>query len=312
METLKDKIIEIFTDLKFLESHSFKKRAYGNAIEVLKNHEGEIKGFDFTSYDGIGQSIQSKIFEIVKTGTCRKLETLKAEAAEEHNDPNFLENLKFLCRIPGVGEKTALDLISKGITTIPGIKQAVSEGKLSKAWEKRLDIVFQSRVKWSIANDASEKVIRYLRKNKIKGRIVSCGSLRRKKSTVKDIDLVVEMTQAKDMFNIKKSVKDVASEILTEGDKWIRFVVDGIEVDLRITLPESFGAMVCHLTGSKEWNIALRIMANKRNILINEYGFYNRETGERYGGENEKDLFDLLKIKWVEPEKRMPDEITSI
>jgi DNA polymerase (family X) len=96
-------------------------------------------------------------------------------------------------------------------------------------------------------------------------------------------------------------VYDVSMRGPTRASITIR---DGVQVDLRVVEPESFGAALAYLTGSKEHNVRLREMALKRGMKINEYGIFREKGGEPLGGANEEDLYRLLDLPFIPPELR--------
>jgi len=117
--------------------------------------------------------------------------------------------------------------------------------------------------------------------------ISPAGSLRRGRETVGDIDILVSSSNSRpvmDVFTHLSSVKEVIakgdtkSSILTEG---------GLQMDLRVVPPESFGAALQYFTGSKPHNIALRERAIKRGLKVNEYGVFTQD-GEKIGGEDRR------------------------
>lgn len=130
------------------------------------------------------------------------------------------------------------------------------------------------KFEWQFAyNKANEVVAR------LKGatNVTICGSIRRKKKKVGDIDLVV-ITD--DMNALVDSVHSMADEILVTGQRNIRFIKDGIQVDIMIVEPHEYSGAILHLTGSKYFNIRCRAKAKSKGLKLNEYGLWSLVTGD--------------------------------
>ena len=161
-----------------------------------------------------------------------------------------------------------------------------------------------------------------------------CGSLRRKKETIKDIDIVLEC-DSHEILAIQTLAQNLGT-IVQSGSQSVRFLRNNISIDLRLTPLQYFGSMVNYYTGSAEFNIKLRADAKRRGWLINERGVFLAGStiritrlngvltyldGDKFSydntmwypivnenfvdGRDEKDLFDILEITWVEPENRV-------
>jgi DNA polymerase (family 10) len=97
--------------------------------------------------------------------------------------------------------------------------------------------------------------------------------------------------------------------ILGKGKTKSTVILDnGIQADLRIVPEKSFGAALQYFTGSKDYNIKLREIAIKKGYKLNEYGLFERKTGKMVAGETEKEIFKILGVKYIEPEKRISSE----
>ena len=130
------------------------------------------------------------------------------------------------------------------------------------------------------------------------------GSLRRKKETIGDIDILVTSQKPEKIMKTFTSLPQVR-EILVEGPTKSSIVTkDDIHVDVRVVEPISFGAALQYFTGSKAHNIKLRELAIKRGLKINEYGVYNFETGQRVAGEEEEEVYRILDLPFIPAELR--------
>lgn len=133
-------------------------------------------------------------------------------------------------------------------------------------------------------------------------RVEIAGSLRRNKSTVRDIDIVCEATNGKAV--IAEFIKlDGITKVLCAGKTKANVIVEGgVQIDLRVIVHESFGAAMQHCTGSRLHNIELRQQARQLGWKLNEYGLYNGTR--QLAGEREEDIYALLGLAWVPPEQR--------
>lgn len=320
-----NEIAEIFNKiadiLEIKEENPFRIRAYRKAasnIESLSTDVEElIKEKKLEDIPGIGKDLAGKIEEYTSSGKIKFYEDLKRKVPK-----GILEFME----IPGVGPKTAevlykdlkirntkeLQMKAKAgkIKEIRGIKEKTIENIL-----KGVNFLKKSegRTPLNVALKISEGIIAKLKKLKDVIRIESAGSLRRRKETVRDIDIVVAAKKAKDIMNAfvnLAQVKEVLAHGLTKSS--VR-TAERIQIDLRVVEPESFGAALAYLTGSKAHNIRLREMGVKKHLKINEYGVFkvgtNKKTahpqqGRKIAGRDEEQIYGCLNLSYVPPEMR--------
>ena len=77
---------------------------------------------------------------------------------------------------------------------------------------------------------------------------------------------------------------------------------NGLQVDLRVVARQSYGAALVYFTGSKAHNIAIRRIAQDRNLKINEYGVF--KGAKRIAGETEESVYAAIGLPWIPPELR--------
>lgn len=142
----------------------------------------------------------------------------------------------------------------------------------------------------------ADVIVSKLRKEFPEARAEVCGSIRRRKPEVKDIDILID-TDVSDFF-------DKLGQRQYGGDSDSQIIVDGMKVDLRIVPPDAWPAAMIFLTGSSEFNIWLRTKAKKLNMKLNRYGLYHRDTGLPIPLLEEKDVFHKLGLLWISPEER--------
>jgi DNA polymerase (family 10) len=300
-------------DLLEIESgNPFRIRAYRNAartMETLAPSAEDLlgEGRDLSDLTGIGKDLAGKIAEIVHGGgTCALREQLRGELPPE---------IDRLLRVPGLGPKRVRLLYDeRGIHTPEQLLRAAQEGQLrtirglgEKAEQKILEAV-QSQLsksrRFSIALAAQlvEPLVRYLKQHPATLRVAPAGSLRRMKETVGDVDIVASAAHTDEVtqhFVQYDAVARVLSHGPTRASVELR---QGMQVDLRVVPPESFGAALHYFTGSKAHNIEVRTLARGRDLKINEYGVFAGE--ERIAGETEESVFASVGLPFIAPELR--------
>ncbi|NIP66840.1 DNA polymerase/3'-5' exonuclease PolX, partial [Candidatus Bathyarchaeota archaeon] len=135
-------------------------------------------------------------------------------------------------------------------------------------------------------------------------RISLAGSIRRRRETVGDVDILVTSRQPLRVMNFFTELAEV-KRILAKGKtKSTVVLTNNLQVDLRVVEEESFGSALQYFTGSKEHNIRLREMALAKNWKLSEYSLLDKETDERIAGENEEEIYGALGLNYIEPELR--------
>jgi DNA polymerase (family 10) len=299
-----------FLELK--DENPFRIRAYRRAaqnIRTLARAVEEVAQEDgLEEIAGIGKDLAGKIKEIVLSGKLKDLEKLKGEMPE---------GLVTLMNVPGVGPKTTKVLYeSLRIKDIDGLEQAARQGKLiglpgikEKTQEnilKGIELVKKGRERMHLGKALSlaNEIIDYVRSRVRVDRINACGSLRRMKETVRDIDILVTSKYPKEVMDMFVNVPHVA-EVLAHGEtKSSILTKDGVQVDLRVVEPGSYGAALVYFTGSKEHNVRIRELASKMGLKISEYGVFNEKTGKKVAGREEEDVYRTIGLSYTPPEMR--------
>ncbi len=301
--------ISIFYELK--GENFFKIRAYQMAARALDVSDIEITLGNTTLEDlqaikGIGSSIAKQILELLETGKLKLYEELK-----NSTPPGLVEMLK----IPKLGPKKIKYLYDRlDIKSIPELEYACLENKLlklenfgPKTQENILKgIEFFSRHKdrflYADVLDEATLIEDKLRNFKAINQCSIAGSLRRKKEVVKDIDIVASSQSPNEVMDFFVSIEEV-SEVIARGDtkSSVRFA-SGINADLRVVSDLQYPYALHHFTGSKEHNTAMRFMAKKYEMKMNEYGLFKGE--EIISCKSEKDIFAVFGMEYIEPELR--------
>jgi len=289
----------------------FRVRAYRNAartIESLGRNLREMveKEEDLTSLPGIGKDLADKIREIVQTGSLAKLKELERQVP-----PGLVELLK----VEGLGPKRIKTLHDKlGITNLEELKEAAAKGEISRlpGFGKKLEglilkgVVLAKkegrRFKWSLAESYVTDILRHLERAPGLENLQVAGSFRRKKETVGDLDILV--TAREPSLVIEHFVKFPGiRNIISKGQTRSTVILaSDLQVDLRAVDSDCYGSALHYFTGSKAHNIAIRAMAQKKGLKINEYGIFRKD--KRIAGREENDVFRAVNLPFIEPELR--------
>ncbi|RLF32432.1 MAG: DNA polymerase/3'-5' exonuclease PolX [Thermoplasmata archaeon] len=274
----------------------------GKDIEVV------IKERMLRDIPGVGEALSKKIIEIVETGQSEYLEKLKKEIPE---------GVLRMLGIPGLGPKKVSAVYKHlNITTIEELKQACIHGKLrnldgfGELTETNILRGIQliektsGRALLNMAYADGNILVEYLKNcDKVK-KISIAGSLRRRKETIGDIDILVSSDYSKEVMDFFVGYKNVQQIIANGSTKTSVLLTDNLQVDLRVVKPESFGSALQYFTGSKDHNIQMRNLAMKKGYKLNEYGLFDKKTDEYIVGKNEEDVYKKLGLAYVEPELR--------
>jgi len=291
----------------------FKVRSYERAAEAIADLSDDVTALrergELKSIPGIGASLSAKIEELLDTGKCAYHQELLKDfpaAALEFFD------------IPGIGPKTVKLLVDKGITTIDELEHAAAEGALrslrglgEKTEQEILRGIahrreYSQRTNLGVAWDLAQGIMAQIRAGTPVDQMEAAGSLRRMRETIGDIDILVTSDQPEAVMERFVNL-DVVGEVLAHGPtKSSIRTYAGIQADLRVVAPESFGAALQYFTGSKQHNIKLRDLAVRMKLKLNEYGVFDvsGEAERRVGGRTEEEMYKAMGLPMMPPEMR--------
>jgi len=306
-----DKVAD-FLDIK--GENQFRIRAYRNASRTIgslsKNVSDMVaQGEDLTRLPGVGADLAAKIKEIVETGKLKMLEDLMRELPPGLDD---------LMKIPGLGPKRIKLLFgTQDIRSLDDLRRAAEEKKLRDipgfGEKTEANILGQlkhlvetkkagERTKINIAEQVVESLVAYLKKVKGVKKVVVAGSYRRRLETVGDLDILATCSAACPIMDKFASYEDV-DKVLAHGATKSSIVLrNGLQVDVRVVPEDSYGAALLYFTGSKAHNIAVRTIAVKKKLKINEYGIFR--GARRLAGRTEEKVYRRVGLPYVEPELR--------
>ncbi len=247
-----------------------------------------------------------KIVEYLKTGKISKYEEIKKGVSDE---------LIAIMDIPGMGPKT-LSMIhkEKGINNLSQLEKALEDGSLiglPGMGEKKAENIkrgiellkaSKGRMNLGVAFPLAKRIVETLREKTGSRKIEWAGSLRRMRENIGDIDILATGPNPEKIVHTFTHLPEV-KEVLASGETKASVIVEGgVQIDLRVVEEDSYGAALQYFTGSKGHNIHLRGIAKAKGIKINEYGVFKGER--KIGGKEEKDVYKILGMEWIEPELR--------
>jgi len=298
---------------------SFRIRSYRNAaqaIEALPQQISELmkEPKKVLEIPGIGKGMLEKLQEILKQGRL----AVHAELLRKYRT-SMLDLLK----IQGLGPKTiALIWSAYQVSDVDGVEKLAQEGKirvLPRMGEKHETKLLKAiadyrRIAGRFLLDAAEaqatKIVDYLRNYPGVEKVTPAGSLRRGRETVGDLDILVTGSACGNEREREQLMDRIVQlpglmEIIARGENKISFRLrGGMQVDIRLLAPESFGVAMQYFTGGKAHNVALRQRALKMGYTLSEYSLAQVDTGERVAGETEEDIYAKLKLDYILPELR--------
>ena len=320
MHTINKELARIFEDMgsiyEFLgEENRFRSIAYHNAAAVLNDLNKDIQSFihdeEFEKVHGIGESIEEKILEYIKTRTMKKYEELKKAVPYDFID---------LMKVQGLGPETLKYLHEElKVSSRKDLIRVLEDGsalKLKGFKEKKVKNIlealnlqksYEQRVPLWTALDLAETIIVRLKKIPEIIRVDIAGSVRRGRETIGDIDILIaaKVQDRKKIISQFTKMEDV-SKVLAEGETKASIYLEHFnrQVDLRIVAEDEWGAALQYFTGSKAHNIHLRKIAIDKGLKINEYGLFMVGSDKKIAGETEEGIYEKLGLTWMPPEMR--------
>ncbi len=306
------RLFEEIADLLEIDDASpFRVRAYRTAASTLRGLGREARdmvaaGEPLTDLPGIGKDLAGKITEALSSGRIGALESLHREVPP---------SLEALLRIPGLGPKRVRALYQQlGVHDLDELRAAAAAGRVHtlhgfgiKTEQRVLDqLAAQREKKRRIprhqAAPQARELERHLRDIPGVEQVVIAGSFRRGRDTVGDLDVLVTAASADLVmarFTGLPAVLDVTARGTTRASVLLR---SGLQVDLRLVPPESFGAALHYFTGSKAHNVRVRRLGQQHGLKVNEYGVFR--GGERVAGDTEESVFSAVGLPFIPPELR--------
>ena len=294
-------------------TQSFRARAYESAAKTLEGLSApaeKMSQAELMDLKGIGKASASRIEEFIATAAVVKLDELRAAFP-----PDFLE----LVRIPGLGPKTAI-LLRDGldVNSVADLKLAIenelvrelpglgkkTEENLARS-VKRLGLTGKDRRTPILdAMREARRLVAELEAVPGVQAVQYCGSLRRFRDSVADLDILVA---AEDGTAVRERLIGLASvrDTIGSGDtKTSVLTQSGLQVDLRVVRLDQWGAATLYFTGSKDHNIRLRQLAIEKGWSLNEYALSVVDTDEVIASKTEEEIYTALGLPYILPTLR--------
>jgi len=301
---------EITKILEIKGDNPFRIRAYERAAQNIEGLAEDIEVFirddRLMDIPGIGKDLANKIKEYILTGKIKAYGDLKK---------TIPKGLLDLLNIPSVGPKTAKLLYEKlKIKDISDLERAIKKNKLQGIFgikektieniSKGIEVLKRGRERMTLSQaiQVADEFVSALKTLPEISRLSVAGSLRRKKETVRDIDILVISQKPQKIMDVFSRLPNVGTVLAKGETKSSVRTKDDVQVDCRVEEEKSFGAALLYFTGSKNFNIKLRQLANKLGLKINEYGVFRKD--KFVCGRTEEEIFKILNMPYIEPELR--------
>jgi DNA polymerase (family 10) len=297
--------------LELTGGNPFKVRAYRQAAQVIDTLPGPVAELcargELEEVPSIGARIAEHVAEILEHGDFKEHERLASRVP-----PGVVEMLA----LEGVGPKTVGALWKRlGVKDLAALEEACRSQRILKAprmGPTRARAILeavgryrarQGRTPLHRALAYAESLLARLRSVPGVSAAEAAGSLRRRRETVGDLDLLVASTDPEAAIRAFGRAPEVARVLSGGPTKSTARLRGGLQVDLRVVAPGSYGAALHYFTGSKTHNIAIRTRAVRMGLKLSEYGIFDRR-GRRVGGAREEEVFRAVGLPFIPPELR--------
>lgn len=295
----------------------FRVRAYERAAQNLETLAEDVAAVaargELGKIPGVGKGLATHISEYLASGAIAELDGLRKEVP-----PGLLS----LLEVRGLGPKTARLLYDRlGVDSLEKLEQVTVSGEILEVpgiREKTRENILkglrtrgkgQARLPLGRALHVATGIMEALRGSGAVDAIETAGSARRRCDTVGDLDLLVTSRDPRRVIETFVRMHGV-ERVLAAGDTKasVELAVEGhaagLQVDLRVVEPEAYGAALQYFSGSKDHNVRLREIAQRKGLKISEYGVFDERTGQRRAGASEAEVYAAVGLPWIPPELR--------
>jgi DNA polymerase (family 10) len=296
-----------------IDEAPFKPQAYeraAHAVAALDRPLAEVhaKGGAkaLAALTGIGKGIAQRIAGLLESGEMADLEARRREMPVD---------IMALTAIEGLGPKKVRTLWEAlDVRSVADLRRAAESGQIrelphfGERSERKIleaiDFVEQTAGRRPLGKilEPSRRIEAALAKVPGVSQATIAGSIRRRCETVGDVDVLVASSAPQEVSRAFERLPEVEKLVAQGPTKTVARLVNGLDADLRVVAPESFGAALIYFTGSKAHNVALRKIALAKQLKLNEYGLFRGD--ERVAGRTEEEVYAALGMQWVPPELR--------
>ncbi|MFK0200173.1 DNA polymerase/3'-5' exonuclease PolX [Streptomyces lavendulae] len=306
-------MLQEYADLIALRGgDAFKARAYEKAARAIGGHPQDVSALDaegLRDIPHVGRSVAGKVLEYLRTGRMSVVDEARASVPA---------GVRELIAVPGLGPRKAMVLYEElGITSVDQLQDAIRQERLRdlKGFGERTEESIlhgisvlrragEGRILVSAAMDIAEQLVAEM--SAVRGcvRCTYAGSLRRMKETIGDVDILVAAHRPAPFMEGLVALPGTA-EVIARGEKKTSVrTATGLQVDLRVLPPASWGAGLQYFTGSKDHNIRTRALAVRQGLKLSEYGLFDAESGESITSATEEAIYARLGLPWIPPTLR--------
>lgn len=307
-------ILDRIADYMEMDDDFFRVKAYRRAANTVQNLSEDIETINeegrLQELPGIGKHIAAKIEEILETGTSLYFEKLKKE---------YPVDFDALLSVEGVGPKTIKLLYKElGVETLDDLEHHARRhhirrikgmgDKKEKQILENIDLARKNTGRKLLGHilPLAESIKHQLEVLKVVKTVEIAGSIRRRKETVGDIDLLVISDNSQEVMDYFVNLP-LVEEVIVKGPlKSTVILKEGLDCDVRVFEEDVFGAALMYFTGSKELNVELRKMAIAQNMKLSEYGLFQGE--EMVAASTETEIFQAMGLDYIPPELRETHE----
>ncbi|MBU1102737.1 DNA polymerase/3'-5' exonuclease PolX [Patescibacteria group bacterium] len=313
---INQKIAKIFYQMAeyyVMDDVAFKPQAYERAGRLIESMEEDLEEIykkggakALMEIEGVGQGIADKIEEFIKAGKIKEYEKLRKDCPVD---------LEHLSAIEGIGPKMIKVLYEKlKVKTVEDLEKAAKKHLVQKLprFGPKVEENILRGIEFSKGDKGrfllgyilplARQIEKRLQDLDFVERAVAAGSIRRKKETIGDIDILAISDKPEKVMEHFCAMPEV-EEIIAKGETKSSVRLDiGLDADVRVLPSESFGAALQYFTGNKDHNIVLRKMAQDKRLKLNEYGLFRGK--KQVAGKTEEEVYKILGLKWMEPELR--------
>jgi DNA polymerase (family 10) len=300
--------------LELSKDNPFRIRAFRRASQSIESFPQDVAAFSreqLLEIPGIGQGIADLIVEFKTKGSAADHQKLKSK---------FPGGVLQMMHVGGVGPRRAAQLFrERKIDSLKKLEQAAKKGelktmagfgeKLESTILKNVQLAEEGQQRWivTVARAVAERLLSEVKKSPGVTQAEIAGSARRWRETVGDIDIIVSSKSPQKTIDHFLKISNPTRVLAAGGTKASVVLPNGIQCDLRVVDEKSYGAALVYFTGSKEHNVRLRELAQKKGFSLNEYGLFkgkNTQTGTWTAGRTEADVYRALGLDWIAPELR--------
>ncbi|MFG2194127.1 DNA polymerase/3'-5' exonuclease PolX [Streptomyces sp. NPDC048639] len=305
-------LLQEYADLVLITGgDAFKARAYEKAARAIGGYHADVSTLDaegLREIPNVGKSIADKVLEYLRTGIMPSVEEVRARIPA---------GVRELMSIPTLGPKKAMTLYEDlRISSVPELLDAIHEERLRdlKGFGPRTEEnilhgigLMQAagdRVPINVAMEVAEEIV--ARMSAVDGceDCTYAGSLRRMRETVGDVDILVAADRSEPFMDAFTALAETAEVIAHGAKKTSIRTTKGLQVDLRVVPPDSWGAGLQYFTGSRAHNIRTREMAVHHKLKLSEYGLFHAKSGKKIVSETEEEVYARLGLPWIPPTLR--------